>query len=183
MQLLEDSCSTVLYWPPPRVNMNQPQVYICPLPPGPPSHLSFKDRGGDLSRKRCSGCSGQARTLCVQCRRPGVGLSGQWGQLSGLKEAETGRQRLTLRDLGARCTHQVQPGLSNFGQDRCSEKNVLCPFWPVTGRRFRARLWVSRWVRGGCLVGEGIEGEKFLTQLQSQGENNPSVRLGNGVIN
>ena len=36
---LEDNCFTILYWFLPYINMNQPQVYICPLPPEPPSHL------------------------------------------------------------------------------------------------------------------------------------------------
>ena len=40
IQLLENSCSTILCLPLPHINMNQPQVYICPLPPKhPSSHL------------------------------------------------------------------------------------------------------------------------------------------------
>ena len=35
----EDNCFTVLCWPLPYINMNQPQVYTCPLPPAPPSNL------------------------------------------------------------------------------------------------------------------------------------------------
>ena len=35
---LEDNCFTVLYWSLPYINMNQPKVYICPLPLEPPSH-------------------------------------------------------------------------------------------------------------------------------------------------
>ena len=38
--LLEDNCFTILCWPLPYINMNQPQVYTCPLSPEPPSHLS-----------------------------------------------------------------------------------------------------------------------------------------------
>ena len=37
--LLEDNCFTLLCWPLPYINMNQPQVYICPLLPESPSHL------------------------------------------------------------------------------------------------------------------------------------------------
>lgn len=37
--LLEDSCFTVLGWFLPYTSMNQPQVYIYPLPPNPRSHL------------------------------------------------------------------------------------------------------------------------------------------------
>ena len=37
--LLEDECFTVLCWVLPYVSMNQPQVYLCPLPaPEPASH-------------------------------------------------------------------------------------------------------------------------------------------------
>ena len=43
-----ENCSTILYWSLPYMNMNQPQVYICPLsleasshlPPPTPSHPS-----------------------------------------------------------------------------------------------------------------------------------------------
>ena len=34
-----DNCFTVLCWFLPYINMNQSQVYICPLPFEPPSHL------------------------------------------------------------------------------------------------------------------------------------------------
>ena len=36
---LKDNCFTVLCWFLLNINMNQPQVYICPLPLEPPSHL------------------------------------------------------------------------------------------------------------------------------------------------
>ena len=36
---LEDNCFTVLCWPPPRIDMNQPQVYPCPFLPEAPSPL------------------------------------------------------------------------------------------------------------------------------------------------
>ena len=36
---LKDNCFTVLVWFLPCLNMNQPQVYICPLPREPPSQL------------------------------------------------------------------------------------------------------------------------------------------------
>ena len=35
---LEDNCFTVLCWPLPYINMNQPQIYTCPLLPRPLSH-------------------------------------------------------------------------------------------------------------------------------------------------
>ena len=38
--LSEDNCFTILYWFLPYVDMNQPQMYIRPLPPEPRSHLS-----------------------------------------------------------------------------------------------------------------------------------------------
>ena len=31
--LLENNCFIILYWPLPYININQPQVYICPLVP------------------------------------------------------------------------------------------------------------------------------------------------------
>ena len=37
--LLQDICVTILCWFLPHVNMNQPQIYVCPLAPEPPSHL------------------------------------------------------------------------------------------------------------------------------------------------
>ena len=37
--LLEDNWFTTLCWPLPYINMNQPQVHTCLLPPEPPSHL------------------------------------------------------------------------------------------------------------------------------------------------
>ena len=37
--LLEDNCFTVLGWFLPYTSMNQPQVYVYPLPPNPRSHL------------------------------------------------------------------------------------------------------------------------------------------------
>ena len=37
--LLEDNCFTRLCGPLPYINMNQPQVYICPLLPESPSYL------------------------------------------------------------------------------------------------------------------------------------------------
>ena len=37
--LLEDNCFTLLCGPLPYINMNQPQVYICPFPLEPPSTL------------------------------------------------------------------------------------------------------------------------------------------------
>ena len=95
---------------------------------GPPPISLLKTLEVTFPGRGAAGVAGRPGPSVCKCRRPGVGLPGQWGQLSGLKEGETGRQMLTLRDLGARCTHQVQPGLSNCGQDRCSEKNVLCPF-------------------------------------------------------
>ena len=36
--LLEDNCFTIRCWPLLHISMNQPQVYICPLPPEQPSH-------------------------------------------------------------------------------------------------------------------------------------------------
>jgi len=36
---VEDNCFTILCWPLQYINMNQPQVYKCPLPPEPLSHL------------------------------------------------------------------------------------------------------------------------------------------------
>ena len=117
MQLLEDSCSTVLYWPPPRVNTNQPQVYICPLPPGPPSHLSFKDLGGDLSRKRCSGCSRQAGTLCVQVPEARGGPAGavgpaQWaeGRRNRKADADTEGSGGKVHPPGATWAEQLWAG-------------------------------------------------------------------------
>ena len=35
---LEDNCFPILYWPLPYINMNRPQIYICPLLPRPLSH-------------------------------------------------------------------------------------------------------------------------------------------------
>ena len=37
---LEDNCFTILCWPLPYININQLQVYICPLPLEPHSYLS-----------------------------------------------------------------------------------------------------------------------------------------------
>ena len=37
--LLEDNCFTILCWFPLYINMNQPQVYVYPLPPESPAHL------------------------------------------------------------------------------------------------------------------------------------------------
>ena len=37
--LLEGNCFTILCWFLPYINMNQPKVYICPLPLEPPSHF------------------------------------------------------------------------------------------------------------------------------------------------
>ena len=36
---MKDNCFVVLCWFLPNVNMNQPQVYLCPLLPEPPPHL------------------------------------------------------------------------------------------------------------------------------------------------
>ena len=36
---MEDNWFTILCWFLPYINMNQPQVYMCPLPPEPPSRL------------------------------------------------------------------------------------------------------------------------------------------------
>ena len=53
--LLEDNCFTILCWPLPYISINQPQVYICPLPPEPhlpfptPSHLSRLSESTGLS--------------------------------------------------------------------------------------------------------------------------------------
>ena len=37
--LLHGICFTILCWFLPYINISQPQVYICPLPPGPPCQL------------------------------------------------------------------------------------------------------------------------------------------------
>ena len=37
--LLQDVCFTILCWLLPHININQSQVYICPLSLEPPSHL------------------------------------------------------------------------------------------------------------------------------------------------
>ena len=39
IQLLEDNCFVILYLSLSHININQPQVYICPLPPEPFPHL------------------------------------------------------------------------------------------------------------------------------------------------
>ena len=36
---MEENCFTVWYWLLSYINMNQPQVYTCPLPPEPPSQV------------------------------------------------------------------------------------------------------------------------------------------------
>ena len=36
---LKDNCCTILCWFLPYINMNQPQVYVCPLPLEPPSYI------------------------------------------------------------------------------------------------------------------------------------------------
>ena len=36
---LEDNCFTIFCWFLPYISVDQPQVYICPLPPEPTSHL------------------------------------------------------------------------------------------------------------------------------------------------
>ena len=36
---MKDNCFTILCWFLPYINMNQPWIYICPLPLEPPSHL------------------------------------------------------------------------------------------------------------------------------------------------
>ena len=37
--IIKDNCSTILCWPLPHVCRNQPQVYICPVPPESLSHF------------------------------------------------------------------------------------------------------------------------------------------------
>jgi len=46
---LEDNCFTMLCWFLPYINMNQSQVYICPLPLEPPSHLPPESHPSRLS--------------------------------------------------------------------------------------------------------------------------------------
>ena len=37
--IIEDNCFTILCWPLPHIRSNQPQVYICPVPPESLSHF------------------------------------------------------------------------------------------------------------------------------------------------
>ena len=50
MQLLEGNCSAVLCWPLTLINTNQPQVYICPIPPETPSHFPPPSHSSRLSQ-------------------------------------------------------------------------------------------------------------------------------------
>ena len=47
---MEDSCLTMLCWFLPYMNMNQPQVHICLLPPEPSSHLPHHPTPVDFHR-------------------------------------------------------------------------------------------------------------------------------------
>ena len=51
---LEDNCFTILCWFLPHINMNQPQVYICPLPLESPPHLPLHPT--PLGHHRVLGC-------------------------------------------------------------------------------------------------------------------------------
>ena len=47
---MEDNCFTMLCWFLPCINMNQPQIYICPLPPERPSRLPPQSHRSRLSQ-------------------------------------------------------------------------------------------------------------------------------------
>lgn len=102
------------------------------------------------------------------------GLRQDCGQL-GPDSVEWGNKNLStdvdIKGFGSRM-HPIRWRLEGaaFGQDTCpkKEENVLCLFWPISWKRFKAHLWVSHCIwRITAQLNSNVCWEKRLRKINS----------------